>query len=458
MAAANLPALPQISATLAGPPAKPQGRTDAAGGEQGFARALDRHLQPKEAAKPEHEIQKTPESAPSPGPDAKAASARDRSLPGKPADETRARPLTEPLPEPLADPLGDPLGGPLSGPLSDALANALAGRAAPDETAAGTTDPAATEDEDALQASLAGLPAALAALLAGGAAAPATAPSAPAEGGATAVAAPRGDGALATLARLLAESAGRPAEATAQVADSEPAAGASGPDDLAGTFAAALESADARDSVGGRGEEPAVLSAVETESGPASRAADAAQLAANPAAGDAAASRPEPNPAAAQAWAAAPGRPGHEDAGPRLTVTQPPGHPAWADAVGSKVSWLVGQHESKAELVLTPPQLGRVEVTLSVSGDQTTAQFVAATPAAREALEQALPRLREVLAEAGIQLAQSGVSTSDQRGAGGETPRQGGRRHEGGGVPGGEINTAGQPWLRRGQGLVDTFA
>jgi flagellar hook-length control protein FliK len=99
-----------------------------------------------------------------------------------------------------------------------------------------------------------------------------------------------------------------------------------------------------------------------------------------------------------------------------------------------------------------------VEVSLTVSGDQTTAQFVAATPAAREVLEQALPRLRDVLAEAGIQLADSGVSTSDQGAAGRHGNGRSPRSQEGGGSPTGDVTSVVSPWMRRGEGLVDTFA
>ncbi|HNE14637.1 MAG TPA: flagellar hook-length control protein FliK [Rhodocyclaceae bacterium] len=145
-----------------------------------------------------------------------------------------------------------------------------------------------------------------------------------------------------------------------------------------------------------------------------------------------------------------------------LPVHTPATHAGWPEEVSNRVSWMVGQHESQAELTLTPPQLGKVEVTVSVSGDQTSAQFVAATPAARDLIEQALPRLRELLGDAGIALGQTSVGTSGQsgNGEGGDGPRRGtaGRGTRGvdgiGSVQGGSAG----PWLRRGEGLVDTFA
>jgi flagellar hook-length control protein FliK len=117
---------------------------------------------------------------------------------------------------------------------------------------------------------------------------------------------------------------------------------------------------------------------------------------------------------------------------------------------------MVNRLESRAELTLTPPQMGRVEVSISVNGDQTSAAFVSASPAAREALEQALPRLREILAEAGITLGQASVNAESPRQDREGTPaeqRGGNRNVESAGAAAPPVQ-----WLRRSEGLVDTFA
>ena len=88
-----------------------------------------------------------------------------------------------------------------------------------------------------------------------------------------------------------------------------------------------------------------------------------------------------------------------------------------------------------------------------MNGEQTNASFVAASPAAREALEQALPRLREILADAGITLGQASVNAESPRnGRGQETVEARGETRRG------EAPTAAPQWTRRGNGLVDTFA
>jgi len=138
-----------------------------------------------------------------------------------------------------------------------------------------------------------------------------------------------------------------------------------------------------------------------------------------------------------------------------IHVATPADSPAWPEEVGNRVSWMVGQRESQAELTLTPPQLGKIEVSITVSGEQTSAQFVTATPAARELIEQSLPRLREILEQSGISLGQTDVGTSGQRGDGsGNTPR--GRT--GGGSDSNAAPLGAPSWVRRGEGLVDTFA
>lgn len=143
------------------------------------------------------------------------------------------------------------------------------------------------------------------------------------------------------------------------------------------------------------------------------------------------------------------------DAPPAVRVDTPVGSRGWDAEVGQKIVLLVNRQESRAELTLTPPQMGRVEVSISVSGDQTSAAFVSASPAAREALEQALPRLRELLAEAGITLGQASVNAESPRQDRDGTPagqRGGNRNMESAGA------AAPAQWLRRSEGLIDTFA
>jgi len=140
------------------------------------------------------------------------------------------------------------------------------------------------------------------------------------------------------------------------------------------------------------------------------------------------------------------------------------GAPEWSEGVGQRIVWMVQRAESRADLVLTPPDLGRIEVSLALKGEQATASFVSASPLVREALESALPRLREVLADAGIQLGQAQVSAHS--GGQGTQPQEHGENSALVGprtdLPGEARlrvdSTSGIARLKSGQGLVDVFA
>jgi flagellar hook-length control protein FliK len=100
-----------------------------------------------------------------------------------------------------------------------------------------------------------------------------------------------------------------------------------------------------------------------------------------------------------------------ETAAPRFfTLQTPAGQPGWDAEVGNRIRWMVGQNNTGLELRINPPELGRIEVKLATEGERTNVTFFAANPAAREALEAALPRLREMFADSGMQLANADVS------------------------------------------------
>jgi len=87
-----------------------------------------------------------------------------------------------------------------------------------------------------------------------------------------------------------------------------------------------------------------------------------------------------------------------------VNVDLPVGQPKWGGEFAQKIVWLTTQQHQVAEIRLNPAHLGPVEVMLSITQDQATAQFSSPHLAVREAIEAALPRLREMMAENGIQL------------------------------------------------------
>lgn len=85
------------------------------------------------------------------------------------------------------------------------------------------------------------------------------------------------------------------------------------------------------------------------------------------------------------------------------------GHPNWSNELGDKMTWMVTSQKQQAELVLNPPQLGRIEVSLTITGDQANAVFTSPNAAVREMIENSLPRLREIMAGSGMNLGQADV-------------------------------------------------
>lgn len=146
-----------------------------------------------------------------------------------------------------------------------------------------------------------------------------------------------------------------------------------------------------------------------------------------------------------------------------LRIDTPMGQTGWHDEMGQKLTWMVGNNRQQADLVLTPPQLGRVEVSLTINGDQASAVFTSANPAVREALEESMERLRETLASAGVTLGQAQVgaetpnqfANAEEQGNNSSTGRNNGERY------GSELGlpmTASISRPASGRGMVDLFA
>lgn len=98
----------------------------------------------------------------------------------------------------------------------------------------------------------------------------------------------------------------------------------------------------------------------------------------------------------------------------------------WQEAFAGRVQWLVDQGVGEARIRLNPPELGAVDVKISLVEDKTFVQLTAATAAARDELAQSLPRLRDLFVASGLELGGASV----QGGRGGHA---GAGTHAGGG-------------------------
>ena len=92
-----------------------------------------------------------------------------------------------------------------------------------------------------------------------------------------------------------------------------------------------------------------------------------------------------------------------------LSIQAPVGSAAFADEVSARVSGLAQSGITQAQLQLNPADLGPVQVHITMQAGQASVWFGANHADTRAALEQSLPRLRELFAGAGMPLTDSGV-------------------------------------------------
>ena len=112
-----------------------------------------------------------------------------------------------------------------------------------------------------------------------------------------------------------------------------------------------------------------------------------------------------------------------DDTKPSLIELQRPiNHPQWAEDLGEKVVWLGQQSRTSAEIHLNPQSLGPISIKIDMDQDRATIAFGAQHAVTREALEAALPKLREMLGSQNIQLTEVDIS---QHGYPGERSQSG---------------------------------
>lgn len=96
-------------------------------------------------------------------------------------------------------------------------------------------------------------------------------------------------------------------------------------------------------------------------------------------------------------------------------VNTPVGANGFTDEVGDKITWMAHQGVQSASLQMTPEHMGPVEVKISVQDGSATVSINAAHADTRAALEQALPRLREMFSTQGMNLTDASVSQQFSR-------------------------------------------
>ncbi|MDP2180560.1 flagellar hook-length control protein FliK [Methylicorpusculum sp.] len=88
--------------------------------------------------------------------------------------------------------------------------------------------------------------------------------------------------------------------------------------------------------------------------------------------------------------------------------------PEWSSELGDRIVWMNNRSLSAAELNLNPQHLGPVRIRIDMNQDQATITFSAQHASVREALEAAIPRLREMMSGQQLNLADVTVSQQSQ--------------------------------------------
>ncbi|UGA54003.1 flagellar hook-length control protein FliK [Vibrio sp. VB16] len=79
------------------------------------------------------------------------------------------------------------------------------------------------------------------------------------------------------------------------------------------------------------------------------------------------------------------------------------------EKLSDQVQMMLSKNLKNIDIRLDPPELGRMQIRMTMNGDAASVQFTVANQQARDMVEQAMPRLREMLAQQGLQLSDSSV-------------------------------------------------
>lgn len=145
-------------------------------------------------------------------------------------------------------------------------------------------------------------------------------------------------------------------------------------------------------------------------------------------------------------------------------ISAPLGSQEWQQSLSQHVTLFTRQGQQSAELHLHPEDLGQVQISLKIDDNMAQLQMVSPHSHVRQALEAALPVLRNSLAESGIQLGQSNISSESFAGQQNASSQQQHASRSGGNGQNSRdddeplLAPASLQSLSRGEGAVDIFA
>lgn len=152
-----------------------------------------------------------------------------------------------------------------------------------------------------------------------------------------------------------------------------------------------------------------------------------------------------------------------ENRGEIPAMSKPLAHPDWNKELGERIVWMSSKDLSAAEIKLNPQHLGPISVRIEINNDQATIAFTAQHAAVRDALEASLPKLREMMSNQQINLADVNISqnsSSDQQHQ--SSSRQSPRNFDGfAGMSGSEFEMSEEVENRNitvGKGILNIYA
>ena len=126
--------------------------------------------------------------------------------------------------------------------------------------------------------------------------------------------------------------------------------------------------------------------------------------------------------------------------------------------VSQGVEYMLEHKLQSARIRISPQHLGMIEVELRLEGDRLHASFNSAQADVRQALNDSLPRLREMLDAHGLQMGQAAVNDSSTRQQGDQSPPQAAAGTTGSDTDA-DAGSSGKPApLWRQNSLLDTYA
>lgn len=139
-----------------------------------------------------------------------------------------------------------------------------------------------------------------------------------------------------------------------------------------------------------------------------------------------------PNVPSPPTAAAAPASPGTPAESPTVEMLRPvagtpstSGRPDWLPGLGEQLGWMAREEVDAARLRLNPRELGSLDIRITLEADQVRVAVDTANAQVRDELLEALPRLRQLLAEQGLSLADLDVGQPGNQDADAQSPGPG---------------------------------